>query len=99
MPPNPDSPTLGNIQQPDSSPPLLPAAPPLVVGAPPPLERSTSPPVPQKASGSRHLIRLLLNFFLALFLADAAVSLADDLVTLLSGSHVLTALSGIMYFF
>jgi hypothetical protein len=41
---------------------------------------------------------VLLNLFLALFLADAVITFLDDLLTLLFGTHLLTGLSAIMFF-
>ena len=56
--------------------------------APPPL---LSEPAP-KPSPVRQLLAIVLSLCLGLFLADAALSLADDSLILLAGSHVLTVL-------
>jgi hypothetical protein len=65
---------------------------PPVIGPPPPLAGGT-PPLPtgpaRKPGPLRQVLTLLLSACLALFLADAIISLADDSLIVLFGVHVL----------
>ena len=63
-------------------------------GAPPPILPESKP----KSGSGRHLLVILLNLFLALFLASGFVSLMDDSLVLLFGLHLLTVMSGILTF-
>jgi len=63
-------------------------------GAPPPILPESKP----KSGFGRHLLIILLNLFLALFLASGFVSLMDDSLVLLFGLHLLTVMSGILTF-
>lgn len=63
-------------------------------GAPPPILPELEP----KSGSGRHLLVILLNLFLALFLASGFVSLMDDSLVLLFGLHLLTVMSGILTF-
>ena len=47
----------------------------------------------------RHLLVMLLSLCLALFLADAILSLADDSLILLGGIHILTSARGFVFLF
>ena len=76
--------------------------PPLPKSAPPPLARNIEalspsqlpgPAVPN-VSGARQLLVVLLNLCFALFLADAAISVADDLLIMVFKLQVLTAFRG-----
>jgi len=55
------------------------------------------PPAP--AAALEPLVALLLSVGLGLFLADAALSLADDTLILLFNSHLLSGLRGMVFFF
>jgi hypothetical protein len=70
-------------------PPLLPTG-----GSSPPL---LSPPLPPHRNGARHFFAILLSLFLALFLADAIVSLLDDSLIILFGVHLLTMLRAMVF--
>src|SRR3954468_21487829 len=86
-----------NPSQSNEGPPASPAAPPILPHPAPPVLASTAQPPPSASTpGSHNLIRVLLNLFIALFLADAAITFLDDLLTLLFGAHLLTGLSGMM---
>ena len=63
-------------------------------GAPPPILPESKP----KSGSGRHLLVILLNLFLALFLASGFVSLMDDSLVLLFGLHLLTVMNGILTF-
>jgi hypothetical protein len=68
------------------------------------LQSGGTPPVlpaqPKPRTGSaRQLFAILLSLCLAFFLVDAAVSVIDDSVILLSGLHALSALRGLISFF
>lgn len=65
----------------------------------PPLLGNDAPPAlpPQPKPGSgRRLLAIVLSLCLGLFLADAAISLMDDLLILMFHSHPLTTLSGLI---
>ncbi len=84
-------------------PPQLPGTQLPSIGAPPPVIAETSPPLPPKAtdksSSLQQGLAILLSLFLALFLAEAVVSLADDSLILLFDLHILTAIRGILFAF
>ena len=63
-------------------------------GAPPPILPESKP----KSGSGRHLLVILLNLFLALFLASGFVSLMDDSLVLIFGLHLLTVMNGILTF-
>jgi len=90
-----DSPQAGRV------PPLVPEAQPPVIGVPPPLAVGSAPPLPtelaSKSSPMRQVLVILLSLCLGLFLADAVVSLADDSLILLFGTHLLTTVRGIVW--
>jgi len=62
---------------------------------PPPL----LPEANRKSGSARQVFAVLLSVCLALFLADAVISLADDSLILLGGLHPLSALRGLVGFF
>jgi hypothetical protein len=64
-------------------------------GAPPPL----LPEANRKSGSARQVFAFLLSLCLALFLADAVISFADDSLILLGGLHPLSALRGLVGFF
>ena len=64
-------------------------------GAPPPLLAEAN----RKSGSARQVFAFLLSLCLALFLADAVISLADDSLILLGGLHSLSALRGLVGFF
>jgi hypothetical protein len=103
MPPDPKTPSSNDIPQGGLVPPPLPASGPLVSGAPPPLGAGSPPPLPPqpapKPSAMRQLIAILLSACLGLFLADAAISLLDDTLIVLFGTHLLTGLRGMVWLF
>lgn len=68
--------------------------PPPVLAATPP--SPSAPPVHKVAPG-RQVLGLLLNVCFGLFLADAVVSLADDTLVLFFGTHLLTAIRGLLF--
>jgi hypothetical protein len=85
-----------NVNSDPADQPKLPTAPPPVVTAPPPM---LSEPLPKTAGGpssGRKLLANLLSFFLALFLASGLASVVDDTCVLLLGSHLFTAISGMV---
>lgn len=87
---DPDRPPFRENLQTGSVPPLTPAPEP-----PPRIE--TSPPRPGQPSGSAGgTLAALLSGFLALFLADALLSLADDSLVLFFDVDVLTGLRGLV---
>ncbi len=100
MPPDLKTSSSNDIPQGGSVPPPLPASGPPVSGAPPPLGTDSPPTLaPQSApqrSAARQLVAVLLSACLALFLADAAISLLDDTLILLFGIHLLAGLRGIV---
>lgn len=63
--------------------------PPVIQGPPPSLEPGLKPPT------GRQPIVILLNLCLALFLADATISLMDDSLSLLLNVHLLAGVRGI----
>jgi hypothetical protein len=63
----------------------------LPAASPPPLPLS-----PNHKSAVGHLFAMVLSLFVALFLADAVVSLADDSLILFFESHALTAIRGLL---
>ena len=90
-----DKPQRGGIS------PLLPAAEPPVIGAPPSLSGEALPPllppVPApKPEPMRRILAGLLSVCLALFLADAALSLLEGSLSLLFRTHLLTTLCGLV---
>ena len=79
----------------------MPDAQPPVIGTPPPSGAGDHPaplgPEPAHQPGIvRQLLATLLSLCLALFLADAVVSLADDSLSLLFGVHLLAAVRGVV---
>lgn len=93
-----DSPQAGSV------PLLVPASQPSVIGVPPPLAAGPPPPpLPpepaHKPGLGRQVLTFLLSLCLALFLADAVVSLLDDSLILLFDIRVLTAVRGVVFFF
>src|ERR1017187_8327419 len=78
----------------------MPRSEPPVIGTPPPSGADAPlPPGPEPAHHPgivRQLLSLLLSLCLGLFLADAVVSLLDDSLILLFGTHLLTAVRGIV---
>jgi len=62
---------------------------------PPPL----LPEANRKSGSARQVFAFLLSLCLALFLADALISLADDSLILLGGLHPLSGLRGLVGFF
>jgi len=75
--------------------PGLPANPP-PVNAPPPVLGAPPPNAPPGPASGRAFLAQLLSGFLALFLAGALASAADDACVLLWGSHGLSTLSGMV---
>ena len=71
----------------------MPASGPPAIGAPPPPLPPQSAPQP---STVRQLVAILLSACLGLFLADAAISLLDDTLILLFGTHLLAGLRGMV---
>jgi hypothetical protein len=71
-----------------------PSQPPVIDPPSPP----PSDPAPKPAP-LRQVVAILLSLYLGLFLADALVSLADDSLNLLIGSHPLTAVRGLVCLF
>ncbi len=68
----------------------------------PPVIRSPPRLAPEPASGPGRLratLAVLLSLYLALFLADALVSLADDSLILFLGVHALTVPRAVVFFF
>ena len=93
MQPNPETPSLNdNLHAGKQPPPVSSAPPPLVAHAPPLLQPQPAP----KSSAGRQVLAILLSVCLGLFLADAVVSLLDDSITLLFGTHLLTGLRGMV---
>jgi hypothetical protein len=80
---------------PPSLPPVIAPPPPLVPGSPPPL----APNAPRTSDPARRLLAGLLSLCLALFLADAVVSLADDSLILFFDVHFLAGLRGVVFLF
>jgi hypothetical protein len=103
MPPDPKTPSSNDIPQGGSAPPPLPASEPPVSSAPPPLGAGPPPPLPPpsvpKPSVVRQLVAILLSACLGLFLADAAISLLDDTLIVLFGTHLLSGLRGMVCLF
>lgn len=64
------------------------SAPPLIGG-----------PTPPPRSSGRRFVAVALSLCLFLFIADGVVSLADDILTLLLKSHLLSPLRGVAFFF
>ncbi|MGO8927800.1 MAG: hypothetical protein ACLQU3_13040 [Limisphaerales bacterium] len=94
MPPDSDTPLLNDNLQSGKLPPSVSSAPPLLVAdAPPPLPPQPAP----KASAGRQVLAILLSLCLGLFLADAVVSLLDDSLIILFGSHLLTGTRGMVW--
>jgi hypothetical protein len=92
-------PSKDNLQT-GSVPPPLSASEPPVNGVLPPMVAGSARPLPaelvRKAEPVRQILALLLSLCLGLFLADAVVSLADDSLILLAGTHVLTVMRGMV---
>src|SRR5207244_2677844 len=103
MKPDADNPPMNPGPPAVSLPPPLPESGPPVLGDPPPLAAASPPPLPAdpacKARPERQLVALLLSLCLGLFLADAVVSLADNLLILLFNLRVLSAIQGLLFFF
>jgi hypothetical protein len=94
MPPDPETPLLNDNLQSGKLPPSASSAPPLLVAdAPPPLPPQPAP----KTSAGRQVLAILLSLCLGLFLADAVVSLLDDSLIILFGSHLLTGTRGMVW--
>jgi hypothetical protein len=68
-----------------------------LAGAPPPPLPSLKPD--RKSASARNLVAILLSLFLALFLADAVVSLADVTLILFFDVHFLSVIGGLLSFF
>jgi hypothetical protein len=66
--------------------------PPLVANSPPPL----TPESKNKSGSTPQFFAILLSLCLALFLADAFISLADASLALFCGLHILSAISGMV---
>jgi hypothetical protein len=83
--------------------PPSPLSQPPVIGVPPPIGGDACPPLlpepSRKAGVLRPFLALLLNLCLALFLADAVISLVDDSLILVFDLRILTAVRGIVCFF
>src|ERR1035437_9247159 len=93
MPPDPKTPPSNDSPQGSRVPPPMPASGPPAIGAPPPPLPPQSAPQP---STVRQLVAILLSACLGLFLADAAISLLDDTLILLFGTHLLAGLRGMV---
>ncbi len=84
-------------------PPVAPAPGTPGIAGPPPLAAGAAPappagPKPNAGSG-RKALAIVLSIFVALFLADALASLADDALSVLFGVHVLSILRGLVSIF
>jgi hypothetical protein len=90
-----------DIHPPSGVPSPVPANPPPVIvvssalegGAPPPLVAQPA----LKGGAMRQILALLLSLCLGLFLADGFVSLLDDSLILLFGTHLLTTIRGLVW--
>jgi len=71
------------------------AATPSLTACPPPLQ----PEPTRKSWPMRQLLAVLLSLCLGLFLADGVVSLVDDSLILLFGTHLLAGIRGIVFLF
>ena len=99
MPPNPEIPPSEDRPHASSVPSPSPANEPANISAPPPLPAVGPPPLPphpNHKSALGHLFAMLLSLFVALFLADAVVSLMDDSLILFFDSHLLTGIRGLL---
>src|SRR5216684_5938360 len=97
MPLDPNTESSNENAQTGGVSPSLSATPPPVAGPPPP------PPLPRyttrRPSPLQQLLVILLNLCLGLYLADAAVSLADDSLILFFGIHILAGIRGTIFLF
>src|ERR1051326_128800 len=102
MPLDENTPPGSNVPPPKGGcvPPLLPTSPP-DFDAPPFHGPGDPPPLPPttKRHSVRQLLGILLSLCLALFLADAAVSVMDDSLILIFGVHLLGSARGIVFVF
>jgi hypothetical protein len=83
----------------------LPAFEPPPIAAPTPLAAASPPPLPPESESNRQdapvrkWVAILLSLCLALFLADALLSFADDSLNLFFGNHVLAIIQALVFFF
>jgi hypothetical protein len=100
MQPDPKVPPFEDSSKDGGAPPPLPLSEPPVISAPPPLAAAAPPPLPansnRKPVSARNLVAILLSLCLGLFLADAALSLADDSLILLFDVHLLSLIRGLV---